>query len=112
MQLDGGQFPQDSQEYGRWKEWRDKVAVELRQSVRRCVQQLPKMYQSKYIFFQFNNLKASTSSITSHHLDLIKQLQEVQSRILDHELNKWKREQQLSGNGAPFANNLDQIQKW
>ena len=43
---------------------------------------------------------------------MIKQLKEVQYRILDQELNRWKREQQLSGNGAPFANNLDQIQKW
>ena len=28
------------------------------------------------------------------------------------ELNRWKRDQQLSGNGAPFTNNLDTIQKW
>ena len=33
VQLDGGQFQEQSQEYVRWKEWRDKVAVELRQSV-------------------------------------------------------------------------------
>ena len=40
------------------------------------------------------------------------QLKELQYRVLDQELNKWKREQQLSGNGAPFSNNLDTIQKW
>ena len=61
---------------------------------------------------QFNNLKLQTSNLANHHLDMIKQLKELQFRILDQELNKWKREQQLSGNGAPFANNLDQIQKW
>ena len=33
VQLDGGQFQEQSQEYVRWKEWRDKVAIELRQSV-------------------------------------------------------------------------------
>ena len=39
-------------------------------------------------------------------------MKELQYRVLDQELNKWKREQQLSGNGAPFTNNLDTIQKW
>ena len=43
---------------------------------------------------------------------IILQLKELQYRVLDQELNKWKREQQLSGNGAPFTNNLDTIQKW
>ena len=43
---------------------------------------------------------------------MIERMKKLQFRILDQELNKWKREQQLSGNGAPFANNLDQIQKW
>jgi len=33
VQLDSGQFQEQSQEYQRWKEWRDKVAGELRQSV-------------------------------------------------------------------------------
>ena len=61
---------------------------------------------------QFNSLKLQTSNLANRHLDMIKQLQELQYRILDQELNRWKREQQLSGNGAPFANNLDQIQKW
>lgn len=50
--------------------------------------------------------------LSSHHLHMTKQLKELQFHILDQELNKWKRDQQLSGNGAPFANNLDQIQKW
>jgi hypothetical protein len=33
VQLDSGQFQEQSQEYQRWKEWREKVAGELRQSV-------------------------------------------------------------------------------
>uniref|UniRef100_A0A0V0G7K5 Signal transducer and activator of transcription n=1 Tax=Triatoma dimidiata TaxID=72491 RepID=A0A0V0G7K5_TRIDM len=36
----------------------------------------------------------------------------VQGRILDEELIKWKRDQQLAGNGAKFNNNLDTIQEW
>ncbi|GFY54746.1 signal transducer and activator of transcription 5B [Trichonephila inaurata madagascariensis] len=39
-------------------------------------------------------------------------LNELQKRILDTELIKWKRAQQLAGNGEPFHNNLDQIQEW
>ncbi len=61
---------------------------------------------------QFNTLKLQTSNLANRHLEMIKQLQELQYRILDQELNRWKRDQQLSGNGAPFQNNLDQIQKW
>ena len=57
-------------------------------------------------------MKVKTSNLANHHLNIIKQLKDLQSRILDHELNKWKRDQQLAGNGSPFANNLDQIQKW
>ena len=57
-------------------------------------------------------MKRQTSTLSSHHLHMTKQLKELQFHILDQELNKWKRDQQLSGNGAPFANNLDQIQKW
>ena len=67
---------------------------------------------SYYFFLQFSNLKLQTSNLANHHLDVIRKLKELQSRILDQELNRWKREQQLSGNGAPFHNNLDTIQKW
>lgn len=36
----------------------------------------------------------------------------LQTRVLDNELIKWKRAQQLGGNGVTFENNLDQIQEW
>lgn len=39
-------------------------------------------------------------------------LTSLQSRILDEELIRWKREQQLAGNGAKFNSNLDRIQEW
>eukprot|EP00095_Tigriopus_kingsejongensis_P006372 maker-scaffold42_size484952-snap-gene-3.26 protein:Tk06372 transcript:maker-scaffold42_size484952-snap-gene-3.26-mRNA-1 annotation:"signal transducer and activator of transcription 5b" len=92
VQLESGQFSDNSQEYARWKEWKDKFAEELRQS--------------------FSSLKVKISSILNCHLEKIKQIKDVQYRILEQELNKWKRDQQLSGNGAPFPNNIDQIQKW
>ena len=83
MQLDSGHFQEQTQEYTRWKELRDRLAADLRLS--------------------FNNLKLQTSNLANHHLDVIKQLKELQFRILDQELNRWKRDQQLSGNALDFV---------
>ncbi|CAG0900048.1 unnamed protein product [Darwinula stevensoni] len=52
-------------------------------------------------------------------LNLVEQYKEtvsgiaaLQSRILEEELAKWKRNVQLAGNGAPFLTHLDTIQEW
>lgn len=42
----------------------------------------------------------------------INTLRDLQSQVLDVELIKWKREQQLSGNGVPMQSNLNNIQEW
>lgn len=42
----------------------------------------------------------------------VTELSALQSKILDDELTRWKREQQLAGNGAPLTNNLDTLQSW
>ena len=39
-------------------------------------------------------------------------LSALQHTVLDDELIRWKRGQQLYGNGVPFENNIDQIQEW
>ncbi|XP_026823730.1 signal transducer and activator of transcription 5B isoform X2 [Ooceraea biroi] len=44
--------------------------------------------------------------------DTITRISTLQSKILDDELIRWKREQQLAGNGAAFNSNLDSIQEW
>lgn len=44
--------------------------------------------------------------------DTVKTMTHLQSRVLDDELIRWKREQQLAGNGAHFISNLDTIQEW
>ncbi|XP_076677869.1 signal transducer and transcription activator Stat92E isoform X2 [Andrena cerasifolii] len=44
--------------------------------------------------------------------DTITRLNSLQSRVLDDELIRWKRDQQLAGNGTPFNSNLDTIQEW
>ncbi|GBP74210.1 Signal transducer and activator of transcription 5B [Eumeta japonica] len=43
---------------------------------------------------------------------IIASLRELQSQVLDVELIRWKREQQLSGNGVPMHSNLNTIQEW
>lgn len=51
-------------------------------------------------------------ALADKHRETIQLLGQVQSRVLDDELIRWKRAQQLGGNGAPFSNNLEQIQDW
>ena len=37
---------------------------------------------------------------------------EVQTKVLDKELIRWKRDQQLSGNGHPMGFTLETLQEW
>ena len=41
----------------------------------------------------------------------VNELAEIQNCVLNDHLMGWRRQQQLSGNGVPFFNNLDQIQQ-
>ncbi|XP_044268459.1 signal transducer and activator of transcription 5B isoform X2 [Tribolium madens] len=51
-------------------------------------------------------------AIVDKFKETIQLLNQLQSNILDDELIRWKREQQLAGNGANFNSNLDSIQDW
>ncbi|GLV38891.1 Signal-transducer and activator of transcription protein at 92E [Carabus blaptoides fortunei] len=44
--------------------------------------------------------------------ETIASINSLQAQVLDDELIRWKREQQLAGNGAAFNSNLDSIQEW
>lgn len=64
-------------------------------------------------------LNQKVSAMVQLRMSLVDKLKEtishlttLQSRILDSELIRWKREQQLAGNGAQFNSNLDSIQEW
>ncbi|KAK6639420.1 hypothetical protein RUM43_007693 [Polyplax serrata] len=64
-------------------------------------------------------LNQKVSAMVQLRMSLVDKLKEtishlttLQSRILDSELIRWKREQQLAGNGAHFNSNLDSIQEW
>ncbi|XP_045471331.1 signal transducer and activator of transcription 5B isoform X3 [Harmonia axyridis] len=44
--------------------------------------------------------------------ETVQLLNQLQTHVLDEELIRWKREQQLAGNGVTFNSNLDTIQEW
>ena len=49
-------------------------------------------------------------SLADKHKETLLMIENLQGRVLDDELIRWKREQQLAGNGVPFHSNLDTIQ--
>ncbi|CAH1960095.1 unnamed protein product [Acanthoscelides obtectus] len=55
------------------------------------------------------NLRLALAEKLKETVQLLSQLQML---VLDEELIRWKREQQLAGNGANFNSNLDTIQEW
>lgn len=44
--------------------------------------------------------------------ETITNINNLQAQVLDDELIRWKRDQQLAGNGANFTSTLDNIQEW
>ncbi|KAK9870367.1 hypothetical protein WA026_007935 [Henosepilachna vigintioctopunctata] len=44
--------------------------------------------------------------------ETVQLLNQLQTHVLDEELIRWKRDQQLAGNGVIFNSNLDTIQEW
>lgn len=57
-------------------------------------------------------ISQSQMELVDHMKENIANLRSLQSQVLDEELIKWKREQQLSGNGVPMQSNLNTIQEW
>ena len=51
-------------------------------------------------------------ALADKHKETLSMIENLQGRVLDDELIRWKREQQLAGNGVPFHSNLDCIQVW
>lgn len=75
-----------------------------------------KLQQQKEMVEQILSQRASTlqkarMSLEEKHQETFQILHNVQSKVLDEELIQWKTQQRLAGNGAPFNNNLDQIQE-
>lgn len=49
-------------------------------------------------------------ALAEKHKETLMIIENLQAKVLDDELIRWKREQQLAGNGVPFHSNLDSIQ--
>jgi len=81
--------------------------VELERKLRRQKEMLEQMLNQKVA-----GLVQLRLTLADKLKDTISHLNTLQSRVLDDELIRWKREQQLQGNGAQFNSNLDTIQEW
>ncbi len=46
------------------------------------------------------------------YMQMFQSVKEVQMQVLDKELIRWKRDQQLAGNGHPMGFNLETLQEW
>ncbi|XP_012223003.1 signal transducer and activator of transcription 5B isoform X3 [Linepithema humile] len=68
--------------------------------------------QEQVLQHKLAGLVRSRLNLADKLKDTIERLGTLQSRVLDDELIRWKRDQQLAGNGAPFNSNLDSIQEW
>lgn len=81
--------------------------IENEKKIRRQKEQ-----QEQNLNRQIANLIQLRLSVADKLKDTLSRLITLQSRVLDDELIRWKRDQQLAGNGAPFNSTLDTIQEW
>nr|KAF7389710.1 hypothetical protein H0235_018194 [Vespula pensylvanica] len=82
-------------------------SLDLEKKIRRQKEQ-----QEQLLNHKVTGLMQLRLTLADKLKDTIARLNTLQSRVLDDELIRWKRDQQLAGNGAPFNSNLDSIQEW
>ena len=68
---------------------------------------MEKAIRQKYL-----NLSAQRSSLVNGYVEIFQAVKEVQTKVLDKELIRWKREQQLAGNGYSMSFSLETLQEW
>ncbi|XP_014206630.1 signal transducer and activator of transcription 5B isoform X2 [Copidosoma floridanum] len=81
--------------------------IDIEKKIRRQKEQ-----QEQHLNHKVTTLLQLRLTLAEKLKDTISKLHVLQARILDDELIRWKRDQQLAGNGANFINNLDAIQEW
>jgi len=117
----------------KWSQlWRRRNRLESKNSVSRYLQINSinnKLKNNQPGFFSsilYKNIKLfstftyQVSGLVQRRMALVEKLQHtseklmgLQQRILDQELTRWKRDQQMAGNGRPFnESKLTQIQDW
>ncbi|XP_053622337.1 signal transducer and activator of transcription 5B isoform X3 [Plodia interpunctella] len=68
--------------------------------------------QERKLNARLTHINSSQLALVDYMKENITTLAQLQSQVLDGELIKWKREQQLSGNGVQMQTNLNAIQEW
>ncbi|GIY78911.1 signal transducer and activator of transcription 5B [Caerostris darwini] len=68
--------------------------------------------QGEKLIYDFQQLLKLRMELYNNFLHIYIRLKELQKKFLETHLIKWKRAQQLYGNGVPFQNNLEKLQEW
>lgn len=68
--------------------------------------------QSVFLTLSANDLNDLPTEDFFDFSDSVQHLNGLRHLIVDKHLSEWQRAQQLSGNGQPFENNLNDIQDW
>ncbi|XP_048520808.1 signal transducer and activator of transcription 5B isoform X3 [Dendroctonus ponderosae] len=94
-----------------------KVNAHLQQINKQAVDTVAQFISTKeYLESELNGQVANVIEIRVKIIEefsiVIRITRQLQSLVIDEELTKWKREQQLAGNGFVFKNNVDEIQDW
>jgi uncharacterized protein (DUF3084 family) len=66
----------------------------------------------KHIRNKYINLNEQRQALINTEIQIFHSVKEVQIKVLDKELIKWKREQQLGGNGHAVSFTLETLQEW
>lgn len=61
---------------------------------------------------KYLNLVQKRTGLFNSYVEIFKSVREVQVQVLDKELIRWKRDQQLSGNGFAMSFSLEVLQEW
>ena len=61
---------------------------------------------------QYLTLVGKRSGLFNSYVEIYKSVRDVQTQVLDKELIRWKRDQQLAGNGHPINMSLEVLQEW
>lgn len=61
---------------------------------------------------KYLSLVGKRSGLFNSYVEIYKSVRDVQAQVLDKELIRWKRDQQLAGNGHPINMSLEVLQEW
>ncbi|KAK9728257.1 STAT protein, protein interaction domain [Popillia japonica] len=92
------------------QQMQNQPAQQVQQALQKTIRQKENLEQ--VLNQKVAGLMQSRLALGDKFKETVHLLNKLQSQVLDEELIRWKREQQLAGNGAVFNSNLDTIQEW